>query len=115
MVTFAEVRELALALPDAEEGTSYGTPAFKVRGKLFARLREEGDVLVLKVDMDERDALMRSTPDTFFITPHYEKWPMVLVRLPNVDREELGELLADSWRIAAPKHLITAFNAGQSF
>ena len=110
VVTFAEVRELALALPGAEESTSYGTPAFKVRGKLFARLREEGDVLVLKVDPDERDALIRSTPDTFFITAHYERSPMVLLRLPNVDREELSELLADAWRISAPKRLVAAFD-----
>ncbi len=111
MVTFAEVRELALALPSAEEGTSYGTPAFKVRGTLFARLREEGDVLVVKVDSDYRDALVRSAPDTYFITPHYEKSPMVLMRLSNVNREELGELLTDSWRISAPKRLVATFNA----
>lgn len=106
MVTFAVVREFALALPEAEEGTSYGTPAFKVRGKIFARLREEGDVLVVKIDSDYRDALTRSAPDTYFITPHYEKYPFVLVRLPEVDREDLRELLTDAWRLSAPKRLL---------
>ena len=111
MVTFAEVRELALALPKATEGTSYGSPAFKVRGKLFARLRKEGDVLVVKADSDLRDALMQMAPDIYFITPHYEKWPFVLVRLPNMEREELRERLVESWQMSAPKRLLATFEA----
>ncbi len=41
-MTFETVREVALALPEIEEGTSYGTPAFKVRRRFLCRLREEG-------------------------------------------------------------------------
>ncbi len=113
MVTFAAVQELALALPEAEQGTSYGTPAFKVRGTLFARLREEGDVLVVKVDFDYREALTRSEPDTYFITPHYEKYPYVLVRLVNVDIEDLRKLLTNAWRMSAPKRLAARFEASE--
>jgi len=113
MVTFAAVQELALALPEAEQGTSYGTPAFKVRGTLFARLREEGDVLVVKVDIDYREALTRSEPDTYFITPHYEKYPYVLVRLTNVEIEDLRELLTNAWRMSAPKRLAARFEASE--
>ena len=93
------VRELVAELPGAEEGTSYGTPAFKVRGKLFARLREDGETLVVFTDWDEREALTQSEPETFFITPHYENHPMVLIRLPKVDGTELSELLTESWRL----------------
>jgi hypothetical protein len=99
------VRELALQLPEVEETTSYGTPAFKVRGKMFARLREEGDILVVKVDRDERAALIESEPEVYFVTPHYENYGYVLIRLPAVEREELREILTDSWRMAAPKRL----------
>lgn len=112
MVTFAAVQELALALPEAEQSTSYGTPAFKVRGTLFARLREQ-DVLVVKVDIDYREALTRSEPDTYFITPHYEKYPYVLVRLTNVEIEDLRELLTDAWRMSAPKRLAARFEASE--
>jgi len=117
MLTFAEVRALALALPEATEGASYGTPAFKVRGKLFARLRDDGDILVVKVDGDLRDALIQITPDIYFITPHYEAWyseawRYVLVRLPNIDHDELRERLNESWQMSAPKRLHTAFAAG---
>ncbi len=85
---------------------SYGTPAFKVRRKLLARLREEGDVLVVKVERDERAALIESEPDVYFFTPHYENYGFVLVRLDAVERDELREILAESWRLAAPKRLV---------
>lgn len=110
MVNLAAVRRLALALPEAEETTSYGTPAFKVRGKLFARLREEGDILVVKCDLNEREALTQSEPDTYFVTPHYQNYPYVLVRMKEIDLEPLRELLTDAWRIAAPKRLVFNFD-----
>lgn len=110
MVTLAAIRRIALALPEAEETTSYGTPAFKVRDKLFARLREEGDILVVKCDMDEREALIQSEPDTYFVTPHYQNYPYILVRMKEIDLEALREVLTDAWRIAAPKRLVFNFD-----
>jgi hypothetical protein len=105
MATFEDVRALSLEFPAVEESTSYGTPAFKVRKKLFARLRDEGDVLVVKVDRDEREALIESEPEVYFVTPHYENYGYVLVRLEAVERDHLREILADSWRLAAPRKL----------
>jgi hypothetical protein len=107
-VTFAVVRDLALTLPGAEEGTSYGTPAFKVRGKLFARLREDGESLVVRVDFVQRETLMEADPKTFYITEHYRNHPMMLVGLSTVRPDELRELLAQSWRSVAPTRLATA-------
>jgi hypothetical protein len=105
MVTFEDVRSLSLELPAVEESTSYGTPAFKVRKKLFARLREEGDILVIKVDRDERAALIESEPEIYFMSPHYENYDFVLVRLEAVERDQLREILIESWRLAAPRKL----------
>ena len=113
MVTFATVRALALVLPEAEEGTSYGTPAFKVRGKLFARPREEGDALVVKAEIGHREALIRARPDVYFVTPHHEPSRYVLVRLAAADEAELADLLADAWSMVAPRRLAAAFGAGQ--
>ena len=110
MVTFETVRRLALALPEVEESTSYGTPAFKVRGKLLARLREEG-VLVVKVGPDDQEALLQLEPEVYFITPHYAGYPAVLVRLEAADEGALGRLLADSWRLYAPKRLVASHDA----
>ena len=111
MVTFDTVRALALALPETAEGRSYGTPAFRVRGKLFARLREDGEHLVVKVDFVERDALIAEEPATFAVTPHYQHAPMVLVRLVTVDPDHLRELLVDAWRAVAPKRVAATYDA----
>jgi hypothetical protein len=102
-VTFDTARTLALALDGVEEGTSYGTPAFKRKGKLLARLREDGETLVVRADLDARDLLVASEPDTFFFTEHYAAHPWVLVRLPRVARGALAALLEEAWRSEAPK------------
>ena len=109
MATESDVREIALTLPETEERRSYGTPGFRVKDRLFARIREPG-VLVLRVaDEGEKDFLLRAEPDKFFTTPHYDGHPSVLVRLAAVDRDELAELLTDAWRARAPKRLAASF------
>jgi hypothetical protein len=106
MVTEADVRRIALSLPATTEKPSYGTPGFRVKDKLFARLREEGDVLVVWCeDLGEKAALIAAEPDKFFTTPHYDGHPTVLVRLGAVDATELRELLTDAWRARAPQRL----------
>ena len=110
-VSFEAVRELALALPGAEEGTSYGTPAFRVRRKLFARLREDGETLVVRTDDEERELLMEADPKAFFLTDHYVGYGMMLVRLPAVHRADLERLLEASWRRCAPKRLLAQRDA----
>ncbi len=57
-VTLETVRQLALELPEVEEGTSYGTPAFRVGGKILARFHQDGESLVLKVEFAAREVLM---------------------------------------------------------
>jgi hypothetical protein len=112
MVTEDDVRAAALSLPETTEKPSYGTPGFRVKDRLFARIREEGDVLVVWCsDLGEKEALIASEPDKFFTTPHYDGHPMVLVRFDAVDDDELRELLTESWRIRAPKKVVAAFDA----
>ena len=89
------------AMPKVEEGTSYGTPALKVKGKLMVRLREEGDVIVLKMPFDLRAELMEGDPDTYFLTDHYEPYEWVLVRLTRLLPEALPDLLRTAYRAAA--------------
>jgi hypothetical protein len=112
MVDENDVRRVALSLPATSEAPSYGTPGFRVRKKLFARIRPEGDVLVVFVDdLAEKDMLIESDPDTFFSTPHYDGYPTVLVRMDVVDVDELTELLTDAWRCRAPAGLVAEFDA----
>jgi hypothetical protein len=105
-VTWETARRLALALPEAEEGISYGTPAFRVRGKLFVRLHESGDSVVVRIDAGQRAMRMRADPKAFYITDHYLGYPMMLVRLSAVHSEDLRDLLEESWRRCAPKRLL---------
>ena len=100
-MTFEAVRPIALALDNVEEGTSYGTPAFKVRGALFARLKEDGDTLVVRMDMDQRQELIDADPGTYYLTDHYLNYPWILVRLSRVHPDALRDLLRGAWRAAA--------------
>jgi hypothetical protein len=70
-MTFLDARRIALALPGVEKGPSYGTSGFRVSGKLFARVKEDGVTLVVRTDRDTREALLEANPSTFFVTPHY--------------------------------------------
>ena len=106
------MRQLALALPGVEEGTSYGTPAWKVKGKLFARQHQDGESLVIATDFEEREALMEEDPETFYITDHYLNYPALLVRLTRVHPEKLRRLVEHAWRSVAPARLVRAFDDG---
>jgi|ERR1041385_746349 hypothetical protein len=99
-ITFDTVREIAQEFSGAEESTSYGTPAFKVKGKLFARFHQGGEALVVSVDFEQREEMMRTSPEKFFITDHYLNYPWVLVRMSSVTPAELRDLLIGSWRRA---------------
>lgn len=114
MATWATVAAIGRDLPEVVEATSYGTPALKVRDRLVVRLHDDGEHLVVKVDPAEREALLAADPATFSVTPHYEAWPMVLVRLASVDDGELAELVTEAWRRSAPRRLVAAFDAERS-
>jgi hypothetical protein len=104
------VRRLAGRLPQVQEETSWGTAALKVRGKLMARLREDGETLVVRTDFVNRDLLLGTYPDAIFLTDHYRNYPYLLVRLPKVKEALLLELLEDAWRLLAPKRLVAQFD-----
>jgi hypothetical protein len=104
------VRQLALTLPGVEEGTSYGTPAWKVKGKLFARQHQDGESLVIATDFADREALMEEDPESFYITDHYLNYPWVLVRLAKVRADQLPDLLRQAWRRAAPGRLVATLH-----
>jgi hypothetical protein len=109
--TVEDARRLALGMPEASEKPCFGTPGFYVRKKLFARVKEDGESIVVKVDFGEREALVSEQPETFVVTPHYADYPMVIVRLPTVDPEELRELLTEAWRRCAPSRMLAAYDA----
>ena len=103
-MTFDDIRRIALAWPEVEDGSSYGTPALKVRKKMLVRLKEDRDSLVMPgVPQDERDMLVESQPKVFYFTDHYRDYPMVLIRLSRAKRATVEPLLRRQWRALASK------------
>jgi hypothetical protein len=101
-VTFDIVRKIGLELPDVEESTTRESPALKVRGKLLAcvaihKSAEPGS-LVVRIDFDQRAALLAEAPGTYYVTDHYVNYPAVLVRLSQIPIDQLGDLLRSAWR-----------------
>jgi len=106
MASWADVVAIGTALPETEESTWFRTPALKVRGKSFCRMKEDGETLVIQVvDLEDKEALLRSDAEVFFTTPHYDGYAYVLQRLDRIGREQLAELVEDAWRLRAPKSL----------
>ncbi len=111
MVTEDDVRRVALSLPETAEKPYNRLPAFRVRSKLFIRIHELPDALFVRcAGLEERNGLLKAEPAKFFITPHYDGYPGVLVRLSEVDLEEVTEIVTESWRLCAPKRLLAAYD-----
>lgn len=104
----AAVRRLALSLAGVSESVKYdGSPVWKVRGVFLAGLAmhpsAEPATLVVRTPLDTREGLLDDAPATYYLTPYYRRYPLVLVRLAHIEPDPLGELLAISWRMALRK------------
>jgi hypothetical protein len=94
---FDKVRKAAARIPLVTEGTSWGAPALKIRGKMFCcrptHRSAEPNSLVVRLQFMDRDFLLGSRPDVYYVKPHYVNYPCILVRLPRIRAKELRELL----------------------
>lgn len=110
-MTFDDLRTFLLTWPEVEAGTSYGTPALKVRKKLLTRLKEDGDSITLHdVEPDERTMLIEAQPKIFHFTDHYRNHPIVLARLSKANCKTLEPFLRRRWRALASKAAVKAFD-----
>jgi hypothetical protein len=103
MPTWDDVRRIALTLPDVEDTTTYGRPCFKVNGRPFVNTGRVEGAIVTRAPDEERDLLIAARPDAYFVTPHYDGWEAVLVRLDAVDEDELAGRLEDSYAFIRDK------------
>jgi hypothetical protein len=124
-----DLDELALAMPQAtKEVSSDGRPAYLVHGKLFCCHRnrrgdavdsESGerldDVLMFRVaDLGAKELLLSDARGVYFTTPHFDGYPAVLLRIPglaSLDRDELGDMVAEAWLTRAQKRVAKAWLA----
>ena len=126
MADWEDVRRIALALPDTSERVSRDLRQWVVRDKLFVweRPLRRADLAALGADAPEgpilgarvehlvaKEALLADDPRVFFTTPHFDGYPAVLVRLGEIGREDLDELIVEAWLNRAPKRLVDAYLA----
>jgi hypothetical protein len=125
MATWADVRRLALAMPEATERTGGdGLAQWRIRDRLFVWERPlrrsdlaalgdaapHGPVLGVRVpDVGVKEALVTAEPQVFFTTPHFDGYPAVLVRLDRIGVPELEELVVEAWLDRAPRRLARAY------
>ena len=105
---FEKVRKAGLALPDVTVTTTYdGSPVLKVGGSFMAGLAmhrsAEPETLVVRVGLEERAWLLEDAPQTYYVTDYYRSYPVVLVRLAQIDLDALRDMLSVSWRLALAK------------
>ncbi|MGK5691659.1 MmcQ/YjbR family DNA-binding protein [Streptomyces sp. URMC 128] len=104
-----DVRRIALSLPDTTEKIAWSMPTFRVGGKMFATLPEDETSIAVRCPKEERDELVLAEPGKFWIADHEAQFAWVRVRLDALEDEgELRDILADSWRQAAPTRLLEA-------
>ncbi|ALG11787.1 MmcQ/YjbR family DNA-binding protein [Kibdelosporangium phytohabitans] len=129
MAEWDDVRRVAMALPAAAESVAGdGTVRWQVKDKLFVwerPLREsdlaalgddapDGPILGARVaDVGVKEALIAEDPAVYFTTPHFDGYPAVLVRLPEIAVAELDELITEAWLTRAPKRMTEEYLAGR--
>ena len=105
---FDLVRRLTRTLDGVEESTAYGASCLKVRDRMFAciainKSAEPNSLMVRVSSFAQRDDLLAEQPDLYYVTPHYEPYPCVLVRLGKVPQDALRDLLLAAWKDASAK------------
>lgn len=114
------LRKICLALAEAHEVEAWGEPTFRVRNKLFAMYAAANNhhgggrpAVWIKAPPGNQDLMVRTAPDRFFVPPYVGPSGWVGVWLDRgVDWDELTELLRDSYRMTAPRRLLSKLDAG---
>ena len=106
--SFDTVGAVGLLLPGVQVTTRYdGSPVLKLDGCFMAGLAShrsaEPNTLVVRVSLEERELLLDEAPGTYYVTDDYRRHPVVLVRLSQIDRDALHDLLSVSWRLTSAK------------
>jgi hypothetical protein len=128
LATWKDVSRLALALPEAEEGTTYGgNRAWTVRKKMFVwerplRKRDlaalgdaapDGPILGARVEhLIAKEAMLADESGVVFTTPHFDGYPAVLIRLRDAELDLLEEVVTEAWLVRAPKRLVREWREG---
>ncbi|TXH75638.1 MAG: MmcQ/YjbR family DNA-binding protein [Lysobacteraceae bacterium] len=100
-ITYDIFVKMALAIPGVGESTSYGTCALKVKGKLMARLKEDGQSVVLRTSWEAREQRLALYPEVFYLTGHYRSHPWILMRLNTASSSLAKPAIIHAWQQCA--------------
>lgn len=112
MATVAQMRTLALGLPETEERTHFGDVAFAVKKKLFASLDEEARTAIVDVGHEAREQLIAASPEIFSRYGRTSQGAPLVIQLPKIELKELKRLVEISWKLRAPAKLVEQHEAG---
>jgi hypothetical protein len=111
MATAAQMRKLAVTMPEAEEKSHFGQPDFRVRNKIFAGLSPDGRRGTLKISREMQTMLLDARPEAFSACAGaWGRSGWTYVALAAVDLAELRRLVVEAWRAIAPKRLVAAYD-----
>ena len=113
---------LVETFPGCQKEVDGAREVVRVAGKVLAylaaneRSKPSGapaneEFVIVRIDLERREQLLDSNPEAFFVTPHYQGYPGVIVRLSTVNQKQLSDLLVESWRLVAPKRLVRDWDA----
>jgi hypothetical protein len=115
VMTFDEIRQIALSFPGVEEHIVLGGPTFRIGRRFLACIAKiDKDTLVIKVpNRLDREYLLATKPDMYYLTDHYASFEALLVRMPQADPVELRQLFEQAWLTYAPKRLVASYKANE--
>ncbi|MBO4164523.1 MULTISPECIES: MmcQ/YjbR family DNA-binding protein [Micromonospora] len=110
MLTPDQVRDFALAMPEAVEQETWGHPTFRVRERIFASTSADGVVAIVRASKEDQAELMAADPETYDPADYFGRYGWVRAQLATADPDELRELVVEGWRRAAPKRLVAQYD-----
>lgn len=114
-MTFDDIRKIAFAFPGVEEHIVFGGPTLKVGKRFLASIAKiDPDTLCLKVpDAREREFLLSTKPDIYYMQDHYANFECLLVRMSVANPDEIRDLFEQAWRTYAPKKVVASYQPVQ--
>jgi len=98
---FEAVRSIGATLPDVKDASGKRGTALRLKGKLLAceaiHKSAEPNSLMVRISLKRREALLAQKEQAYYLTDHYKPYPAILVRLSQIKRASMKELLTESW------------------
>lgn len=110
----ADVRRIALSLPDAMERETWGSATFRVRDKIFVTLSADGTHASVKAKKAHQQTIIASNPKAFGVPPYVGQHGWVLVHVRRVRVHAMRQLIIDAWRLTAPRRTVAAYDRAPS-